>query len=370
MARALSPRPKLTEPLQVLALNSGSSSLKYGLFEVDKGIARLLIGGEADGITKIAATIAAGGRTPPKAIGHRIVHGGPRLLDPCLIDQAVLRELDDATGFAPLHIPASLALIRASTEHFPSALQVACFDTHFHAGLPDLARALPIPRSFEAEGIRRYGFHGLSCESIVNQLGNLLPSRLVIAHLGNGASITAVRDGHSIDTSMGLTPSGGVIMGTRSGDLDPGVLLYLLRSGRFNAQSLETFLDRDCGLLGISGLSSDMRVLGKAAADGHSGAGLAIRMFSLSVQKQIVAMITALGGIDTLVFTGGIGEHDAKLRDSVCNGLAWAGVLIDDTPNTLGSTTISKATSSCRIQVLPSNENERIAATVGALVSA
>ena len=247
-------------PLNVLALNSGSSSLKFGLYSVGSSRIERLLSGEAEAIGdqsgRCHAEDACGnvllcekGSIPsgreavvrigrllidakmplPVAIGHRIVHGGPKLRQHCLIDDTVLTQLEAATAFAPLHIPSALSVIRFAQQHFPGLPQAACFDTTFHAGLPDVARVLPIARELQFEGIQRYGFHGLSCESIVRQLANDLPNRLVIAHLGNGASVTAVKAGKSIDTSMGLTPTGGVIMGTRSGDLDPGVLVYLMR---------------------------------------------------------------------------------------------------------------------------------------------
>src|ERR1700692_1823401 len=201
----------------------------------------------------------------PAAIGHRIVHGGPKLRQHCLIDDSVLRQLEAATAFAPLHIPAALSVIRFAQGHFPGLPQVACFDTTFHAELAAVARVLPISKELQLEGIQRYGFHGLSCESIVHQLGNDVPNRLVIAHLGNGASVTAVKDGKSIDTSMGLTPSGGVIMGSRSGDLDPGILVYLMRELAFDAAKLERMIDHRSGLMGISATSSDMRRLHDAS---------------------------------------------------------------------------------------------------------
>jgi acetate kinase len=207
----------------------------------------------------IGKLLAESSMPAPAAIGHRIVHGGPRLRQHCLIDDSVLRELEAASVFAPLHIPSALSVIRVARQHFPGLPQVACFDTAFHAELAEVARVLPVSKELQSEGIQRYGFHGLSCESIVHQLAKALPNRLVIAHLGNGASVTAVKSGRSIDTSMGLTPTGGVIMGTRSGDLDPGVLVYLMREKKFDAAMLE--VDHRSGLLGISGLSSDMRRL-------------------------------------------------------------------------------------------------------------
>lgn len=356
--------------LQVLCLNQGSSSLKYGLYRIDAEGPMPLALGEASHLAEIKASLELAGWPAPKAIGHRIVHGGLRLTEHCLIDDEVLSELEAATHFAPLHNGAAITLIRQSLELYPAAFQVACFDTQFHRGLPDIARVLPIPRHFEREGIRRYGFHGLSCRSILAQLGRDMPSRLVIAHLGSGASTTAVHDGRSIDTSMGLTPNGGMIMGTRSGDLDPGVVLFMLRDGRFDAATLETFLDRQCGLLGISGLSGDMRVLRQAAADRNPQADLAVKMFCRSVQKQIVAMVTALGGIDTLVFTGGIGEHDPSVRAEVCQGLEWTGARLDPVRNAQNHATISASASAYRIQVVNSKENESIALAVHALAVA
>jgi acetate kinase len=308
----------------VLALNSGSSSLKYGLYSVNQE-PDLLVGGTietTDDHAHFFDTIetALRGRPTPTVIGHRIVHGGPHRDAHCRIDDAVMADLEAACAFAPLHGPASLALIRAAGARYPGVPQVACFDTAFHAGMPDVASALPIPRAYRAGGVRRYGFHGLSCESIVRQLGDDSPARLVIAHLGNGASVTAVRDGGSIDTSMGLTPSGGVMMATRTGDLDPGVLLYLLRETGLDAPALATLVDHASGMAGVSGLSGDMRVLRAAATD---DADLALRMFERSVFKQVAAMIASLGGADMLVLTGGIGENDAATGRAIRAGLAW-----------------------------------------------
>ena len=355
--------------LNILALNSGSSSLKFGLYRVDSAGAEKLIGetfptvptaDPADAMTRVASALAESGMPPPDAIGHRIVHGGPALRQHCRIDDTVLRQLQAAAAFAPLHTPAALALIRSTQARFPGIEQVACFDTQFHAGLPEVARVLPIARELLSEGMQRYGFHGLSLESIVRQLGDLVPQRLVIAHLGNGASITALRAGRSIDTSMGLTPSGGVIMGTRSGDIDPGVLVYLMREKKFDATMLEALIDQQSGLLGLSGLSGDMRRLHEAAASNRD-ARLAVEMFCMSVRKQIAAMIAVLGGLDMLVFTGGIGENDAQLRAAICSGLSWIGVSLDDSRNRSASNPVSDGPSRCRVLVLPSQEDEQIA---------
>src|SRR6202022_3098927 len=219
------------------------------------------ISSQREAIIRIGRLLADSKMPAPAAVGHRVVHGGSKLRQHCLIDDSVLRQLEAATAFAPLHIPSALSVIRFAQEKFPGLPQVACFDTAFHAELAAVARVLPISKELQLEGIQRYGFHGLSCESIVHQLGNGLPSRLIIAHLGNGASVTAVKGGKSIDTSMGLTPSGGVVMGTRSGELDPGVLIYLMREKKLDAAMLEDMIDHRSGLLGISGISSDMRRL-------------------------------------------------------------------------------------------------------------
>ena len=361
--------------MNILALNSGSSSLKFGLYRVQASATETLLAQTVattdpqDTITRVAGLLARSGMAAPHAIGHRVVHGGPALRQHCVIDDAVLRQLEAAAAFAPLHTPAALALIRDAQQHFPGLPQVACFDTSFHAGLPEAARVLPIARELRAQGIQRYGFHGLSLESIVRQLGAGLPPRVVIAHLGNGASVTAVKQGQSIDTSMGLTPSGGVVMGTRSGDLDPGVLVYLAREKKFDAARLEALVDHHSGLLGISGVDSDMRHLHEAAAV-NPDARLAVEMFCQSVRKQIAAMITVLDGLDLLVFTGGIGENDARVRTAVCAGLRWIGVSLDEPRNRAASNPINDGASRCAVQVLASQEDEQIARHTGALVTA
>jgi acetate kinase len=363
--------------LNILALNSGSSSLKFGLYRVDSAGAEKLFGetlatvstaDHPDAMTRVASVFAASGMPPPDAIGHRVVHGGPVLRQHCRIDDAVLRQLQAAAAFAPLHTPAALALIRFAQAHFPGTPQVACFDTQFHAGLPEVARVLPIARELLSEGMQRYGFHGLSLESIVRQLGHHLPQRLVIAHLGNGASITALKAGQSIDTSMGLTPSGGVIMGTRSGDLDPGVLVYLMREKKFAAARLEALIDQRSGLLGISGVSGDMRRLHEAAASNRD-ARLAIEMFCHSVRKQVAAMVAVLAGVDMLVFTGGIGENDAQVRNEICAGLSWIGVSLDASRNRAASNPVSDGASRCQVLVLASQEEEQIARHAWALLA-
>ncbi|MFZ6644615.1 acetate/propionate family kinase [Undibacterium sp. TJN25] len=385
------PAKQAGQALHVLALNSGSSSLKFGLYRVQEHAVTALISGTAEQIGgqhgKFSATDARGkaivsesaafasqleaiariavlmndsGLPASDAIGHRIVHGGPALRQHCIIDETSLRQLETAAAFAPLHAPAALSAVRHAKDYFGDLPQIACFDTAFHADMPELAKTLPLPAELGKEGIQRYGFHGLSCESIVRQLGEALPQRMIIAHLGNGASITAVRDGKSVDTSMGLTPTGGIIMGTRSGDLDPGILVYLMREKKFDAEKLEDLLDHKSGLLGISGIGSDMRKL-HLAATSSVDAQLAIQMFCYSVQKQIAAMMAALGGVELLVFTGGIGEHDAAVRKTVCAALAWAGVEKAEARGGAENSPANGSLPRCTVQVIPSQEDEQIA---------
>lgn len=381
----------------VLTFNSGSSSVKFGLFDVRGARIDSLLTGEIEtlGAGKARLHAADGGGAilvdrpiaaadhnvsigqvfdlldraalpAPTAIGHRVVHGGPALLQHVLIDAAVIYQLERASGFAPLHIPEALAMIRAAQLHFPGLPQIACFDTSFHATMPPVAMTLPLPSRLRDQGLRRYGFHGLSCESIVRQLGVNLPERLIIAHLGNGASVTAVRSGRSVDTSMGLTPTGGIVMGTRTGDLDPGILIHLLREHGYTAATLETLVDHESGLLGISGLDSDLRTLNAAAAT-NPVARLAIDIFRHSLGKTIASMVHVLGGADMIVFTGGIGEHDATLRAAIGQSLSWMGVAIDPGRNQAGKGRISTDASRIFLQVLPSQEDLEIARHSAAL---
>ena len=357
-------------PRTVLAFNSGSSSLKFGLYRVAGCEVRTLLAGDTriedasrpeDAVLDAIRRLKASGLPAPDFIGHRIVHGGPSLLEHCRIDDTVMKALEAAIPFAPLHLPAALRIIHLVADQYPGTLHAACFDTAFHADMPEIARTLPLPRALTTAGLHRYGFHGLSCESIVRQLGPDLPRRVVIAHLGAGCSVTAVRAGRSIDTSMGLTPTGGVMMGTRSGDLDPGVLLYLMRTANLDRPGLEALVDYQSGLLGVSGLSGDMRRL-RTAADTDGDARLAIAMFCSSVRKQVAVMMSVLGGVDLIVFTGGIGENDPQTRSEICDGLAWAGV--DRDP--FGSQRPTAAEDAdpprrCGVRVLASQEDEQIA---------
>ena len=350
----------------VLALNSGSSSFKFGLYRMEASQAGELLSDTIpaptaqEAVAAVVKLLAKSKLPPPAAIGHRIVHGGPALRQHCLMDGSVVQRLEAAVAFAPLHMPQALSFIRFAQAQFHGLPQVACFDTSFHADLPDVARVLSIPRALQMEGIQRYGFHGLSIESVLYSLGPDVPERVVVAHLGNGASVTAVKCGKSIDTSMGLTPTGGVVMGTRTGDLDPGVLLYLLREKKFDAAMLAKLIDHQSGLLGVSGISSDMRLLHEAALS-NADARLAIQMFCYSVGKQIAAMIAALDGIDLLVFTGGIGENDAQVRSAICSRLSWIGVNLDEGRNQSVGNPVNSTASRCVVRVIASQEDEQIA---------
>lgn len=358
----------------VLALNSGSSSFKFGLFRLQTGhVEELSATTIANANTELAVAsvkefLAQSSLPSPDAVGHRVVHGGPALSQHCLLDASVVQQLEKAVAFAPLHIPAALSLIRFVQVQLPGLPQVACFDTCFHTGMPDVARVLSIPKELRSAGIQRYGFHGLSYESILHELGSDLPDRVVIAHLGNGASVTAIKKGKSIDTSMGLTPTGGVIMGTRTGDLDPGVLLYLMREMKFNAAKLAELVDHKSGLLAISGVSSDMRRLHEVASQ-NADAQLAIRMFCYSVGKQIAAMIAALNGIDLLVFTGGIGENDAQVRAMICSHLLWIGICLDEGRNQSVTNPVNSGQSRSVVRVIASQEDEQIARHTSAMAA-
>jgi acetate kinase len=335
--------------MKVLVFNAGSSSLKFGLFSCVDTPQPVLLGSAQnigrqgshlsardgagsiafesadaetmeDATRQIIAMLQSGDYGRPDVIGHRIVHGGAEITDHCVIDDVVLHKLEQATVFAPIHGRPALAVMKSAQSAFPVP-QVACLDTAFHKDMPAVARRFPLPSALAAGGLHRYGFHGLSCESILRQLADRMPSRLIVAHLGSGASVTAIRDGRSIDNTMGLTPTGGVMMATRSGDLDPGLLIYLVRLGH-NAEQLETLLDQQSGLAGVSEQTGDFKTL---AASNSESAKLAVSMFCYSITKAIAAMTAALGGLDLLVFAGGIGEHDETVRARIVAQLSWMG---------------------------------------------
>jgi acetate kinase len=363
----------------ILALNSGSSSLKFGIYkggpaESGETDEEPVLTGSADGIGRdngtlrihsadgqpllqrdcihesqgdalnaLAAAIREHIEITPVAVGHRVVHGGPNLRKHQIITPQVLDQLRAATHFAPLHIPQSLSLIAAAQSIFPSAAQFACFDDAFHQTMPEVASHLPLPQRYFDRGIRRYGFHGISYEALVHHLGAKLPERAIFAHLGNGSSLCALRNGISIDTTMGLTPTGGIPMGTRSGDLDPGVIIYLLRNEKLDADRLENLLNHQCGLFGLSSGESDVKALEARVESGDARARLALDVFGVAVRKAIGAYMALLGGVDLLVFTGGIGEHSSRIRSAATDGLDSLGLTGD------------------KIQIVPAEEERQIA---------
>lgn len=371
----------------ILCLNSGSSSLKFAVFDMAASERRLAEGavesigpqarlwvrkGDGEiteqraGLTDAHACIEAvfeaidqSALPRPMAAGHRIVHGGPLYTSPQLIHAEVLNELQKLIPLAPLHLPGQIELIEALARRYTDLPQVACFDTAFHASMPEVARRLPLPRNLWEQGVRRYGFHGLSYEFVMSALGPEAKGRVIIAHLGNGASMAAVRDGRPVDTSMGMTPAGGFMMSTRTGDLDPGVLVYLMRAGH-NADSLDTMLNGQSGLLGVSGISSDMKTL-LEQRNANSAAAQAVEMFCRGVRKFIGAFAAALGGLDGLVFTGGIGEHAAPVRAEICQGLEFLGIEMDPLRNQMHAPVISSAQSACTVRVIQTNEDLMIA---------
>jgi acetate kinase len=392
-------------PGTILTINSGSSSLKLGLYRADTHILdpQLLYRGATDAIGKpggsLAITDATGktihredashesqssafahaaqklqqlSGTHPDAVGYRVVAGGPHLREHCRITPQVLDTLRAAAHYAPLHIPGALALIDTASKLYPRVSAFACFDTAFHSTMPAEASTYAIPARFREQGVQRYGFHGLSYESVVATFGassRAVPARLVVAHLGNGASLCAIAEGRSVDTSMGLTPTGGIPMSTRAGDLDPGVVLFLARAGHLDSNSLESVLNHDSGLAGLSGGISDLRELTAAADKGSTTAKQAIVIFCRSIAKTIGSYAAVLSGLDCLVFTGGIGEHSALVREQVCRQLGFLGLAIHAEANQRNAATISEPTSAVHVQIIPADEDGRIAHHVHELLS-
>jgi acetate kinase len=374
----------------ILCVNAGSSSLKFALYAISAADEKKIAEGAIEGVSQPSgrlwmrdardqiiedrpAKFANAHETVgalfealekpellrPSAVGHRIVHGGMRYTAAQKITPQVQNDLQGLVPLAPLHLPSQIELIDAIRKWRPALPQVACFDTAFHCRMPELARRFPLPRDLWDQGVRRYGFHGLSYEYVLSALGSHARVRAIVAHLGNGASMVAVRDGLPVDTSMGLTPTGGFMMGTRSGDLDPGLVLYLLRSG-YDARALEDLLDHKSGLLGVSGLSADMKtLLEKRNSDPR--ADQAVAMFCYGVRKFLGAFAAALGGLDTLVFTGGIGERAAPVRSEICRDLQFLGISLDEDQNEKHAAIISTPESRCTVRVVPANEDLMIA---------
>ncbi len=379
-----------------LCLNAGSSSLKFALFRATKTGEEKLAVGNVERLGTPAARVtlhvgesvveraAAGagieqalrlafelseerGLPAPTVVGHRIVHGGARHVAPERVDESLIRSLKELVPLAPLHLPSGIACIEAVIAHRPNVAQVACFDTAFHARMPEVAARFALPKRWFDDGVRRYGFHGLSYEYILSLLGEPPPARVIVAHLGNGASLAAIQDGRSIDTSMGFTPSGGIPMGTRSGDLDPGIVLYFLREKGLSVAALEQLLERESGLSGVGG-SADVRTLEQRAGT-DVDASIALELFAYEVRKRIGGYVAALGGLDCLVFTGGIGEHSAFVRAASCQGLEALGIALETEKNARHEREIH-APGSRRVFVLATDEERMIARHAFALVHA
>ncbi len=359
--------------MRVLCLNAGSSTLKAAGFVLERDTAPVRVVDHvveqrapttADGVAAVAEvfdTFARAGFTSIDAVAHRLVHGGPTILEHVVIDDGVRVRLEAAVPFAPLHLPAELAMVDAAQAQHPRAVQVACLDTAFHRQLPSVARRLPVAGDLDRAGVRRYGFHGLSFEYLVDRLGPALGARAVLAHLGNGASLAAVRAGVGVDTTMGFTPSGGLVMGTRTGDLDPGVVVHLVRTRGLDADALERVVDHESGLLGISERSSDVRDLLAARDAGDERAALALDVYQSVAAKHVAAMTIALGGLDTLVFTGGVGEHAGAVRAGIAGRLSHLGVMIDPDANGAHAELVSPPGTPVAVRVVPTDEEAMMA---------
>jgi acetate kinase len=301
------------------------------------------------------------------AIGHRVVHGGRRYSEPQRLTPEVMDELSRLSPCDPEHLPAEIELIETLGRRYPTLPQVACFDTAFHRNMPRVARLLPIPRRYDDAGVQRYGFHGLSYAYLMEELERLAPheahGHVILAHLGNGASMAAVRGGNSMDTSMGFTPTAGLPMSTRSGDLDPGLLSYLSRTEGMTVEQFHTMVNRQSGLLGLSETSSDLRDL--LASERHDPrAAEAVALFCYQAKKWIGSFAAALGGLDTLVFSGGIGENSPVVRARICGGLGFLGIALDEVTNSMNAAIISKEGSGVTVRVIPTDEEREIASSV------
>jgi len=384
---------------RILTINGGSSSIKFALFETGESLRRILRGG-IDRIGQPGATLRVKGLNPGDnfsrpvtapdlnaavgalidgieersghdafaAVGHRVVHGGPKYSQPQRITAEMVEELRRLSPFDPEHLPEEILLTEAFHRRFPELPQVACFDTAFHHDLPRVAQLLPIPRRYEAQGVRRYGFHGLSYAFLMGELARLAGTkaaqgRVILAHLGNGASLAAVHRGKSMDTSMSFTPTAGVPMSTRSGDLDPGLVWYLARTEHLDAKGFNEMVNLKSGLLGVSETSSDMRDLLKHETQDVRAAE-AVALFCYEVKKWIGAFAAALGGLDTLVFAGGIGENAPVVRTRICEGLGFLGIQLEERQNATNEGVISAATSRVSVRVIHTDEEVMIARSV------
>jgi acetate kinase len=383
-------------PRCVLTINSGSSSLKSAVYQMGPAESRIFSANieriglhgshfcvrDAAGVPLIETHIdlpnhdAAiqtlldwlGGRLPQHrldAVGHRVVHGGAEYSAPRLITADVVATLQTLIRLAPNHLPHELTAIEAIQRHYADLRQVACFDTAFHRHMPELAQRYPMPRSLWTEGVLRYGFHGLSYEYICGRLrevagDKVADGRVVVAHLGNGASMAAIHAGRSVDTTMGFTPAGGLMMGTRSGDLDPGVILYLLEEKERSPSTVDYLVNQRSGLIGVSGSSSDMSdLLRHEASDPH--AAQAVEMFCYQAKKFLGAMVAVLGGLDTLIFTGGVGTNAPAIRQRICQGLEFMGIRMDGGRNETNAAVISAEGSPATVRVMKTDEELMIA---------
>ncbi|MCZ8106296.1 MAG: acetate/propionate family kinase [Burkholderiaceae bacterium] len=387
----------------IVVLNAGSSSLKFSLFAERDGVLDPVLSGQIERLLTAPRFVArdrdrrvvverswgegvrlghdgalghlmgvlddrlAGDRL--LGVGHRVVHGGEAFAEPIRVDATVLAALRELEPLAPLHQPHNLAAIAAMLERVPGLPQVACFDTAFHRTVPDLAQMFGLPHAMHEAGIRRYGFHGLSYEHVASVLPGIDPraaaGRTVVMHLGNGASLCAMHGGRSVATTMGFTAVDGLMMGTRTGTLDPGVVLYLMDERGMSAREVETMLYSQSGLLGVSGVSSDMRTL---LASDAPGARLAIELYCYRIRRELGSMAAALGGLDAIVFTAGIGEHAAPIREAVCRDAAWLGVELDAAANAAGADRLHAAGSRVAVWRLPTDEEGVIARHTAALV--
>jgi acetate kinase len=376
----------------VLVLNAGSSSLKFAVFNNRRALTRPFTGAidrigsskasftlsktdtqQTEGVEiqatnhiaaleylleRISKTTEAAGFN---AVGHRVVHGGPRYCNPERVDSAMLSELRRISAFDPEHLPAEIALMKFVAAKFPDTPQIACFDTAFHSAMPHIAKLLPIPRRYQSKGVQRYGFHGLSYEYLMTQPA--MDGRVVLAHLGNGASLAAVLDGRPVDTSMGFTPAAGLPMSTRSGDIDPGLVGFLARTENMTAEQFHQMANSESGLLGLSETSSDMRDLLARESDDQRAAD-AVALFCYQTKKWIGAFAAALGGLDTLVFTGGIGESAPVVRARICEGLEFLGIELDEKQNAANPDLISTGASRVSVRVIRTDEELMIAKSV------
>jgi acetate kinase len=387
----------------VLALNAGSSSLKFALYDANPLVRTFSGAIERIGLPAAAFTLKdANGRQIERveipapnhvsamehllrrldkmgddtfeAVGHRVVHGGPHYREPQIVDGAMLTELRRIRSFDPEHLPAEIALMEVFAKKFPRTPQIACFDTAFHRDMPRVAKLLPIPRRYGAKGLERYGFHGLSYTYLMQELERLTGARaakgrVILAHLGNGASMAAVRDGKSIDTTMAFTPAAGLVMSTRSGDLDPGLVTFLARSEKMTAAQFDHLVNRESGLLGVSETSPDMRdLLARESEDVR--AAEAVALFCYQAKKWIGAYAAALGGLDTLVFAGGIGEHGAPVRARICEGLEFLGIELDASRNIAQADIISAKNSRAEVRIIRTDEELLIARSVCRVIGA